>query len=394
MTILAIDEIPIDDKKVFIRVDFNVPLNKAGEITDDTRIRAALPTIKYALKKNARIIIGSHLGRPGGVVDPDFSLDVVARRLSELLDMDIILSDSVVGDSSIKLAGELKSGQILLLENLRFHLGEKKNDRGFAKKLASLAEVYINDAFGTAHRAHASTAGMAEFIEYKGGGFLLKKEIDFFTRLLESPEPPFTAILGGAKVKDKVGVIKNLLDKVDVILIGGAMANTFLAAQGHKMGNSKIEKDKIELCKELISGGDARKTPIMLPVDLLVADSIDAKSAKVVTIAEGVPDDLMALDIGPETIKLFSKRIMDSRTVFWNGPMGVFENPVLAGGTVSLANVLAESRALSVVGGGDSVAAVNQAEVTDKINHVSTGGGASLEIMEGKNLPGIGVLLV
>lgn len=393
MPIPTIDEIPIASKRVFIRVDFNVPLDKKGRVTDTTRIDKALPTIEYALKKGARVILGSHLGRPKGEANPAFSMEPVGKCLAEKLGREVLLADAPTGDSATKLAAELKEGEILLLENLRFNPGEKKNSDLFAKELASMAEVYINDAFGTAHRAHASTAGMASHFEYKGAGFLLKKEIEFFERLLKAPETPFCAILGGVKVADKVGVIKNLMNRVQAIVVGGAMANTFLASQGVKMGGSRIEEDKLTLARELLDGARSRKIDLLLPVDLVVADSLEAREVQVVTLEQGVPEGLMALDIGPRTRERFQEAIAKAATLFWNGPMGVFENPVLADGTLAIAKAVAGSNALSVVGGGDSVAAITQAGVAQQITHVSTGGGASLEMMEGKNLPGIMALL-
>ncbi len=376
MPIPTIDEIPIASKRVFIRVDFNVPLDKKGRVTDTTRIDKALPTIEYALKKGARVILGSHLGRPKGEANPAFSMEPVGKCLAEKLGREVLLADAPTGDSATKLAAELKEGEILLLENLRFNPGEKKNSDLFAKELASMAEVYINDAFGTAHRAHASTAGMASHFEYKGAGFLLKKEIEFFERLLKAPETPFCAILGGVKVADKVGVIKNLMNRVQAIVVG-----------------ARIEEDKLTLARELLDGARSRKIDLLLPVDLVVADSLEAREVQVVTLEQGVPEGLMALDIGPRTRERFQEAIAKAATLFWNGPMGVFENPVLADGTLAIAKAVAGSNARSVVGGGDSVAAITQAGVAQQITHVSTGGGASLEMMEGKNLPGIMALL-
>ncbi|MBU1238494.1 phosphoglycerate kinase [Myxococcota bacterium] len=394
MSILTIDEIPIAGKRVFIRVDFNVPLNKQGEVTDTTRIDKALPTIEYALKKGARVILGSHLGRPKGIgFESAYSMEPVGRVLAQKLGHEVLLADSPTGDSAIKLAAELKEGEILLLENLRFNEGEKKNNEQFSRELASLADVYVNDAFGTAHRAHASTSGMVSHFEYRAAGFLMKKEVEFFERLLLAPEKPFCAILGGAKVTDKVAVIKNLMERVDSILIGGAMANTFLAAKGIDMGASRVEEDKLGLCRELMDAANARNIEFLLPVDLVLADSLEASETRRVGIEIGVPEGLMALDVGPKTREAFAAVIAKASTIFWNGPMGVFENPALAEGTLSVARAVAESKALSVVGGGDSVAAIGVAGVADKISHVSTGGGASLEIMEGKNLPGIMALL-
>lgn len=388
MSILSIKELPISGKKVFIRVDFNVP-TKDGKVTDTTRIDAALPTIKFALDKGAKVILASHLGRPNGKPDPKYSMEPVGAVLAERLGMDIIVADAPVGDGPFKLANELKDGQILLLENLRWHAGEEGNDESFSKALASMADVYVNDAFGTAHRAHASTAGMIPFVEEAGAGFLMEKEVKFFEKLLSAPEKPFVAILGGAKVSDKVGVIKNLMNLVDKILIGGAMANTFLAAQGHNLGKSKIEEDKLNLCRELIDGAKARNIELILPVDLKYASGLDATETATVAVIKGVPSDQMALDIGPESAKIFAKALSDANTIFWNGPMGVFENPVLAEGTMAVAKAVADNKGITVIGGGDSVAAINKAGLADKISHISTGGGASLEMMEGISLPGL-----
>lgn len=388
MSILSIKELPIAGKKVFIRVDFNVPL-KDSKVTDTTRIDAALPTIRFALEKGAKVILASHLGRPKGKPDPKYSMEPVGAVLAEKLGMDIIVADAPVGDGPFKLANELKDGQVLLLENLRWHPGEEGNDESFSKALASMADVYVNDAFGTAHRAHASTAGMIPHVEEAGAGFLMEKEVKFFEKLLSAPEKPFVAILGGAKVSDKVGVIKNLMNLVDKILIGGAMANTFHAAQGHHLGNSKIEEDKLNLCRELIEGAKARNIELILPVDLKYANSLEATETTTVAVIKGVPSDQMALDIGPESAKIFAKALSDAQTIFWNGPMGVFENPVLAEGTMAVARAVAENKGITVIGGGDSVAAINKAGLADKISHISTGGGASLEMMEGISLPGL-----
>jgi phosphoglycerate kinase len=393
MNILSIKDLDLDNKKVFIRVDFNVPLDSQGEISDATRIDKALPTIKFAMEQNGKIILGSHLGRPKGKVSPEYSLEPVAKYLAEKLDVEVFLSDLPIGDSSFILAKELKPKQILLLENLRFDPGETKNDEKFAKNLASLADVYINDAFGTAHRAHASTVGMVSFFKNKGLGFLLEKEVNFLGKLLEKPEKPFIAILGGAKVSDKVGVIKNLMKTASKIIIGGAMANTFLAARGFELGNSKIETSKFNLCREIDEIAKLRNVELLLPKDVVVANSLDATEVKIVKVGEKIDANLMALDIGPETRKLFEEVVKSAKTIFWNGPMGVFENPLLAEGTISLANAVAQSESLSVVGGGDSVSAINKAGVSNAISHISTGGGASLEMMEGKVLPGINSLI-
>ena len=394
MAIHSIRELPIEGKRVFIRVDFNVPLNKStGEVSDTTRIDAALPTIRYALERGARVILASHLGRPDGKPNPKYSMQPVGKVLAEKLpDVEILVADEPVGDGARRLALNLKPNQILLLENLRFSAGEEGNDPQFAKELASLADVYINDAFGTAHRAHASTAGMVEHFDEKGAGFLMMKEVEFFTKLLKNPEKPFVAVLGGAKVADKVGVIRNLLDRVDTLVIGGAMANTFLAARGAKLGGSKIENEKLTLCQEIEDAARARGVKLLLPVDVVAGDGLDAAYGEAWRISDGVPESKMALDIGPQTRQDFADAVSQAATIFWNGPMGVFENPTFAQGTLAVAQAVANSKAVSVVGGGDSVAAINQAGVADRISHVSTGGGASLEMMEGRILPGVAAL--
>ncbi len=394
MAILSIRDLPIEGKRVFIRVDFNVPINKTtGEVSDTTRIDAALPTIRHALERGARVILASHLGRPDGKPNPKYSMQPVGKVLANLLPgVDILIADEPTGDGVTRLATDLKPNQILLLENLRFSAGEEGNDPGFSKELAALAEVYVNDAFGTAHRAHASTAGMVAHFEEKGAGFLMMKEVEFFTKLLKAPEKPFVAILGGAKVADKVGVIRNLLELVNVIVIGGAMANTFLAARGKELGGSRVEADKFGLCKEIEEAARARGVQFLLPTDLVIADGLDATVVETVPVASGVPATKMALDIGPDSRRAFAEVVEGASTIFWNGPMGVFENPALAQGTLAVAAAVAGTHAVSVVGGGDSVAAINQAKVADKISHVSTGGGASLEMMEGRILPGVAAL--
>ncbi len=394
MAIYSIRDIPIEGKRVFIRVDFNVPFDKAtGEVSDTTRIDAALPTIRYAQEQGARVILASHLGRPKGKPDPKYSMQPVGKVLAEKLPgVEILVADEPVGDGVTRLAADLKPNQILLLENLRYDSGEEGNDPAFSKELAALADVYINDAFGTAHRAHGSTAGMVEHFDDKGAGFLMMKEVEFFTKLLKNPDKPFVAILGGAKVADKVGVIRNLLERVNAILIGGAMANTFLAARGRELGASRVEEDKFGLCREIEEAARARNVELLLPSDLVVASSLDAVEVETVAAGAVVPADRMALDIGPETRRAFAEVIGTAATIFWNGPMGVFENPVLAEGTLSVARAVATGSAVSVVGGGDSVAAINKAQVGDRISHVSTGGGASLEMMEGRILPGVAAL--
>lgn len=381
-------DLDLRGRVTFIRVDFNVPLEE-GKITDDTRIRAALPTIEAARKAGARVVLASHLGRPKGP-DKELSLEPVGARLAELLDCPVVFADDCVGDGVRKNIKDLREGDVLLLENLRFHKGEEKNDEEFARALAEGVEVYINDAFGAAHRAHASTAGMVKHVRDKAAGELMIKEVEALTGLLEKPARPFVAILGGAKVSDKVAVLDNLVKKADAILIGGAMAYTFLAAQGLKTGNSRVEQDKVEVADALLKSAKSRNVAVLLPIDHVVAKTFDEKAApSVVTEIQG---DQMGLDIGPKTIELFRKKILEAKTIFWNGPMGVFEWDSFAAGTQAVAQAVADSKGQSVVGGGDSVAALNKSGLESKITHVSTGGGASLELIEGKILPGVKAL--
>ena len=391
MSIRKIDDLDVKGKRVFCRLDLNVPLTDDGRVSDDTRIQAALPTLKHLMGQGAKVIAASHLGRPKGKVVDDLRMEPVGARLAELLECDVKCTDDSVGDGVKKVVSDLRDGELVLLENLRFHPEEKKNDPDHCKKLAELCDLYVNDAFGTAHRAHASTAGLPALMEERAAGRLMFKEITFFTKLLESPKTPFVAVLGGAKVSDKIGVIKSLLDRVNVLLIGGAMANTFLAARGGAMGSSLVERDKLDVARDIMKAADARSVEVLVPTDLVVASGLDAPSGDVVE-ADAVPADGMALDIGPETCKAFEGRLEDAATVFWNGPMGVFERDAFAKGTVAVAKAVASSQALSVVGGGDSVAAIKKAGVSEKISHISTGGGASLEMMEGKTLPGIAAL--
>ena len=393
MPVKIINEIPVAGKRVFIRVDFNVPQDKkTGAITDDTRIRASLPTINYALEKKARLILASHLGRPKGKVAKEFSLINVAERLSELIGKDVIFPDDCIGDGVKKIVKEMAPGQVVLLENLRFHPEEEANDPGFSEKLAGLCSVYINDAFGTAHRAHASTVGITKYVQDKGVGFLMEKELEYLGKLLESPAAPFIAILGGAKVSDKIPVIQNLLGKVDEVLVCGAMAYTFMLAQGRSAGKSLVEEDKVALAKEILERASSRKVRLLLPIDHVVAKALEPNAAS--QAVEQIPPDMMALDIGPKTIELYKKEIGRAKTIFWNGPAGAFETPPFDKGTLELAKAVADSGAMSVIGGGDSVSAVNKAGVADKITHISTGGGASLEFMEGVELPGVAALKI
>ena len=395
MTIKYIDELAISEKRVFIRVDFNVSLDDSGQIRDDTRIKAALPTIRYALGENAKVILASHLGRPKGKPNPKYTLKPVATRLAELLgDVDVLMPEDCVGDAVKKLNSEMEPGQLMLLENLRFHPEEEANDEGFSKQLAALCDVYVNDAFGTAHRAHASTAGMVRFVEAKGAGFLMRSEVEALSKLLDNPAKPFVAILGGAKVSDKLGVIENLMNICSSILIGGGMAYTFLKAQGVEIGKSLVEDEKIHTARRILERAQTRGIPIMLPRDHVVATSCEAGVATKITQNDSIPEGMMGLDIGPRTSAEYSDVIMKARTIFWNGPMGVFEIPAFAAGTNKVAMAVAESGAHSVVGGGDSISAINQAGVASRISHVSTGGGASLEFVEGKKLPGLVALEV
>jgi phosphoglycerate kinase len=392
MTIKFIDELPIAEKRVFIRVDFNVALGDAGQVADDTRIRAALPTIRYALGQKAKVILASHLGRPKGQINPKYSMKPVGRRLADLLEVDILLPEDCIGDAVKKLTADMQHGQVMLLENLRFHKEEEANDEVFSKQLASIADVYINDAFGTAHRAHASTVGMVSFVPIRGAGFLMRSEIEYLSKILTDPEKPFVAILGGAKVSDKIGMIENLLGRVDRLLIGGGMAYTFLKAKGIGVGKSLVEEEKIHTAKKILDRAETKNIPILLPLDHIIASAASAEEKASITQGISIPDELMGLDIGPKTQALYSQEIAGAKTIFWNGPMGVFEIPAFAQGTMALAKAIAQTKAVSVIGGGDSVAAVNKAGVADKISHISTGGGASLEFIEGKELPGIKVL--
>ncbi|XXF75694.1 phosphoglycerate kinase [Myxococcaceae bacterium GXIMD 01537] len=390
-----IDELQLTGKRVFIRVDFNVPL-EGRRVTDDTRIREALPTIRRALEMGGKVILASHLGRPKGP-DPKLSLEPAAARLAELLGPkhEVILADDCIGDGVKKQVKELKDGQVLVLENLRFHKEEEANDEAFARELAALADVYVNDAFGTAHRAHASTAGMVPFVKEKAAGLLMRKEVEYLGKVMKNPEKPFVAILGGAKVTDKIKVIESLLPRVDSLLIGGAMAYTFLKAQGINVGKSRVEGDKLSLATKLLDAAQRLKTPIILPIDHLVGTAPDASSSVRETPDRAIPDDVMGLDIGFRTRTMFAEHIRDARTVIWNGPMGLFEVEKFAGGTRAVAEAMAKNKdAVTVVGGGDSAAAVEQMGLAKQLSHVSTGGGASLEFLEGRELAGLKALEV
>ena len=387
----SVEDIDVSGKKVIVRCDFNVPQDETGRITDDKRIVAALPTIKYLLEHNAAVILCSHLGRPKGEFKMKYSLAPVAERLSELLGKEVKLAKDVIGEDAKKLASELKCGEAMLLENVRFHKEEEKNDPAFAKELASMAEIYVNDAFGTAHRAHASTAGIADYLPAVCG-FLINKEISIMGKALANPVRPFVAILGGAKVSDKIGVINNLIEKCDTIIIGGGMSYTFMKAMGKEIGTSLCEDDKLDLAKDLMAKAEAKGVKLLLPIDTVCADHFAADATPVVYEAGALPADMMGLDICPYTLELFSEAFKDAGTVVWNGPMGVFEFDAFAVGTKAVAKAIAESGAVSIIGGGDSAAAVEKLGFADKMSHISTGGGASLEFLEGLVLPGIACL--
>jgi phosphoglycerate kinase len=384
-----VDQLPTAGRRVFVRVDFNVPHDDAGKIKDDTRIREALPTLQYLLDQKAKIVLGSHLGRPKGR-EASESLVHVAERLAELLGRPVILPEDCVGDAVKKLAHDLREGEVLLLENLRFHKEEEANDPAFAQALAQLAEVYVNDAFGTMHRAHASTAGMAKHFKDKGAGLLVREELEYLSPLLGRPARPFVAVLGGAKVSDKIGLIEHLVGKVDELLLGGGLAYTFLKAQGAPIGNSKHEDDKIYVAQRILQRAKDHDVPVRLPVDHRVADKIAANA--VAAVSPQVPAGKIGLDIGPGTARHYAEILRKAKTVFWNGPMGVFEYAPFAEGTLTVARAIAESEAVSIVGGGESLAAVKLAGVEDRITHLSTGGGAALEFLEGKGLPGLAAL--
>jgi phosphoglycerate kinase len=402
--IRSIKALPIEQKRVFLRVDFNVPLDGSSpqgggaapmRITDDSRIREALPTIKHALERGARLVCASHLGRPKKGPDPKYSLEPCALRLAELLGQEVTLPEDCIGDSAKKVVFDLRAGQVCLLENLRFHPEEEKDDEGFCRELAQLADVYVDDAFGAVHRAHASVHGLAKLFRERGCGFLLEKEIDALGKIVTAPDKPYVAVLGGAKVSDKIAVVESLFEKVSALVIGGAMANTFLAAKGKNMQASLVEGDKLALARTLLEKAQAKGVDLVLPVDVVVAASTEASAGETEAVGvDAVPAGKKALDIGPKSVELFTRRFGDAKTIFWNGPMGLFEKAPFAAGTFGVARALADSRAFTVVGGGDSAAAVHAAGagVAARIKHISTGGGASLELVEGKKLPGIEVL--
>lgn len=390
----SLEDIEVKGKRVLCRCDFNVP-TKAGVITSDKRIVAAMPTIEYLVKNGARVILCSHMGKPKGEWKPELSLQIVADRLSELLGQKVKMAKDVVGESAKELAASLKDGEVMLLENTRFEAGETKNDAELSKKMADMADIFVNDAFGTAHRAHSSTAGVADYLPAVCG-YLIEKEISIMGKALADPERPFVAILGGAKVSDKLNVINNLLEKVDTLIIGGGMAYTFLAAKGYQIGKSLFDGEKVEYCKEMMQKAEQKGVKLLLPIDTVITDRfpdpIDGEIACRTVDADQIPNDMMGMDIGEKTRKLFADAVLAAKTVVWNGPMGVFENPTLAKGTIAVAQALADSSAITIVGGGDSAAACEQLGFADKITHISTGGGASLEFLEGLELPGIACL--
>jgi len=389
----TVSDLDLKGKKVLMRADFNVPLDENGVITDETRITAALPTINYILEQGGALILMSHMGRPKNQPNPKYSLEPVAKKLSELLKKEVIFNDdaAVTGSLTVAAAAGLKAGDVMLLQNTRFRAEEEKNDQGFSKELAQLGDLFVNDAFGTAHRAHASTVGIAEFLPGVSG-FLIQKELDFMGKALDKPERPFVAILGGSKVSDKIGVINNLLEKVDTLIIGGGMAFTFLKAQGYEIGKSLLEEDKMELANELVAKAKAKGVNLLLPVDVVAAETFAADAPFVVVDINAIPANTLGLDIGPVSAAAFTKVIAEAKTVIWNGPMGVFEMPAFAKGTEAVAKAMSDSDAITIIGGGDSAAAVKILGYEAGMSHISTGGGASLEFLEGKKLPGIEIL--
>ncbi len=390
----TVEDLQVKGKRVLVRCDFNVPL-KNGVITDENRIVAALPTIKYLMNQGAKVILCSHLGKPKGEPKPEYSLAPVAVRLSEKLDCKVVFAadDEVVGANARKAVDAMKDGEIVLLQNTRYRAEETKNGEAFSKDLASLCDLFVNDAFGAAHRAHCSTVGVASYVEESANGYLMAKEIEFLGNAVENPVRPFVTILGGAKVADKLNVIENLLNKADTLIIGGGMAYTFLAAKGYSVGTSLLDNEKIDYCREMLARAEQKGVKLLLPVDCVISksfpDPIDAPIDVQVVAADAIPADMMSLDIGPKTAELYANEVKSAKTVVWNGPMGVFENPILAKGTIAVAKALAETDATTIIGGGDSAAAVNTLGFGDKMSHISTGGGASLEFLEGKELPGI-----
>ncbi|MDY4128913.1 phosphoglycerate kinase [Peptostreptococcus porci] len=389
----TVEDIEVKGKKCLVRCDFNVPL-KDGKITDENRLVGAMPTIKYLVDKGAKVILCSHLGKPKGEAKPELSLEPVAKRLSEMLGKEVVFAadDNVVGENAKKAVSEMNDGDIVLLQNTRYRKEETKNEENYSKELASLAEIFVNDAFGTAHRAHCSTVGAGEFLEARVCGYLIQKELDFLGSAVENPKRPFLAILGGAKVSDKLGVINNLLEKVDTLIIGGGMAYTFIKALGHEIGTSLLEEDKIDYAKEMIAKAETKGVKLLLPIDVVYADRFAEDAQPHITEGRDIPSDCMGLDIGPKTVELFTEAVKSSKTIVWNGPMGVFEFENFAKGTKAIAQSMAETDAITIIGGGDSAAAVNQMGFGERMSHISTGGGASLEFLEGKELPGIAAL--
>ncbi len=392
MNKLSIDQVELKGKRVLVRVDFNVPLDENLNITDDTRITESLPTIKKIIKEGGKAILMSHLGRPKGGPNPKYSLKPTAKRLSELIGKEVKLAPDCIGEETKAMVNAMKDGDVLILENVRFHPEEEKNDPGFAKQLAELGDVYINDAFGSAHRAHASTEGITKFIKIAVAGYLMQKELEYLGGAISNPKRPYVAILGGAKISGKIDVINNLLDKVDTLIVGGGMAFTFFKAQGKEIGTSLLEVEKVELAKVVLDNAKSSGIKFLLPVDVVVASEFQNDSPSSVVKIDSIPEDKMGLDIGPESVKLFSDELLNAKTIVWNGPMGVFEMDNFAKGTFAIANALADATskgAVTVIGGGDSAAAIAKAGLKDKVSHVSTGGGASLEFLEGKALPGV-----
>ena len=387
-----IDQLDLKGKKVFLRVDFNVPMDKSGNVTDDTRVRAQLPTIKYALDKGAKVIIASHLGRPKGKRVEELSLKPVVKILSKLLNKDVAFVDDCIGEKAQVAADKMKEGDVILLENLRFHPGEDKNDAEFARQLASLGDIYIDDAFAVSHRAAASNSAITEFVKICAAGFLLKNEIEYFRRAMVNPARPFVTIIGGAKVSDKIGVLEKIMEKVDKLLVGGAMAFTFLKAQGNSIGKSLCEEDMLDVARKIMQKAKEKNVQFLLPVDVVIAKNASADAEVKVCGIKEIPPDWMGLDIGPATISLFSDALQGVKTIVWNGPLGMFELAPFSKGTFSLANAVANSGALSIIGGGDTDTAVHQAGLSAKMSYMSTGGGAFLELLEGKTLPGIAAL--
>lgn len=395
MNKLSIDKVELNNKRVLVRVDFNVPQDENFNITDDTRIVASLPTIKKIISSGGKAILMSHFGRPKGKVNPKYSLKPCAKRLGELLDKEVKLAPDCIGEDVTAMVAAMKAGDVLLLENVRFHEEEEKNDEYFSKQLSSLGDVYINDAFGSAHRAHASTEGITKFIPICAAGYLMQKELDYLGNALSQPKRPYCAVLGGAKISGKIDVIMNLFDKVDTLIIGGGMAFTFFKAQGKEIGKSLLEEDKVELAKEVLQKASASKVKFLLPVDVVVASEFNNESPAITVNVDNIPSDKMGLDIGAASVKLFTEELLNSKTIVWNGPMGVFEMDNFAAGTFAIARTLAEATkngAITVIGGGDSAAAISKARLEEEVSHVSTGGGASLEFLEGKILPGVAAL--